>query len=206
MSGLAECCRRTSRMERLPRYAALMSAVRPKLVCRSTLAPRSSSILTISSWSLAAAACSRAAVESRLKTELSALTGPPLRSHSATFCSSPHCADWWISMGREAGELTVGSPASGAAVGAAAAAGCGGAACCRMSSAMAVWPLISACCRAVWPSLSSSSVLALARSRALTHATSPSSVARNRAVLSSMPCRSGLAECCSRTSRIAMWP
>eukprot|EP00964_Phaeocystis_antarctica_P046381 scaffold26790_cov58-Phaeocystis_antarctica.AAC.2 len=49
------------------------------------------------------------------------------------------------------------------------AASCGVAACCRMSSAIAACPAISAHCRAVLPPLSSSSVLALARSRACTH-------------------------------------
>eukprot|EP00964_Phaeocystis_antarctica_P088515 scaffold56327_cov68-Phaeocystis_antarctica.AAC.11 len=46
-------------------------------------------------------------------------------------------------------------------------------ACCRMSSTVAVWPWYSACCRAVKPFSSSSSVLALARSRAFTHASCP---------------------------------
>eukprot|EP00964_Phaeocystis_antarctica_P162598 scaffold137136_cov136-Phaeocystis_antarctica.AAC.1 len=56
---LAECCSRTSRTERWPWPAAPMSAVRPRLLGRSTLAPRFSSSLTISSWSPAAAACIR---------------------------------------------------------------------------------------------------------------------------------------------------
>ena len=68
------------------------------------------------------------------------------------------------------------------ACGATAAACCGGAACCRMSFAMAVWPLFSAHCRTVRPLLSSSSVLALARSRACTHASCPLRAASIRAV------------------------
>eukprot|EP00964_Phaeocystis_antarctica_P134526 scaffold98808_cov69-Phaeocystis_antarctica.AAC.14 len=121
-SRLAECSKRTSRMERLPQYAALMSAVVPNLL---------------------AAACSRAAVwgdRARRPTlgaagiELNASTGPPLRSHLTTSCSLPRSADSSISSGSEAGELTAGSPASGEAAGGAAAAGGGGAACCRMSS------------------------------------------------------------------------
>ena len=59
------------------------------------------------------------------------------------------------------------------ACGATTAAGCGGAACCRMSSAMVVWPLTSARFRAVWIFTSNSSVLALARSSACTHAICP---------------------------------
>eukprot|EP00964_Phaeocystis_antarctica_P058830 scaffold34901_cov62-Phaeocystis_antarctica.AAC.2 len=35
----------------------------------------------------------------------SASTSPPLRSHLTTFCSSPRCADRWISLGSGAGEL-----------------------------------------------------------------------------------------------------
>eukprot|EP00964_Phaeocystis_antarctica_P060952 scaffold36377_cov66-Phaeocystis_antarctica.AAC.5 len=66
------------------------------------------------------------------------------------------------------------SPASGgadeAAASEAAVGGGGAASCCRMSSTMAVWLVNSAHCRAVLPRLPSSSVLALARSRAFTHA------------------------------------
>ncbi len=36
----------------------------------------------------------------------SAPTSPPFRSHLTTFCSSPRCADRWISRGRGTGELT----------------------------------------------------------------------------------------------------
>eukprot|EP00964_Phaeocystis_antarctica_P070874 scaffold43183_cov59-Phaeocystis_antarctica.AAC.3 len=75
----------------------------------------------------------------------------------------------------EAGELTAGSTASGDA--AAETVDCGGAACCRMSFAMAVWPLPLAHCSAVLPFLSSSSVLAPARSRICTHASCPPSPA-----------------------------
>ena len=49
-------------MERWPWYAAIMSAVMPKLFCKSTLAPRISSSLAISGWPLSAAACSRVPV------------------------------------------------------------------------------------------------------------------------------------------------
>eukprot|EP00964_Phaeocystis_antarctica_P045401 scaffold26128_cov71-Phaeocystis_antarctica.AAC.1 len=52
-------------MERWPLSAACMSAVRPTLFCRSTVAPRFSSSLTISRWPLAAAVCSRVEVEGR---------------------------------------------------------------------------------------------------------------------------------------------
>eukprot|EP00964_Phaeocystis_antarctica_P007907 scaffold4254_cov60-Phaeocystis_antarctica.AAC.3 len=69
----------------------------PRLVCRSTLAPRFSSILTSSRWLQPAAACSRVSVEtrpSRVGAEgKSASTGPPLRSHLTTFGSSPRSAD-----------------------------------------------------------------------------------------------------------------
>eukprot|EP00964_Phaeocystis_antarctica_P140632 scaffold105500_cov60-Phaeocystis_antarctica.AAC.3 len=117
-----------------------MSAVRPTLVGKSTLAPRFSSSLTISRWSLVAAECSRVAVVARPSAHVvgySASIAPPLRSHLPTFCSLPRSADLRISRGSEAAELTAGSPASGGAAGGAAA-GCDGAACCRMSSAMAV--------------------------------------------------------------------
>ena len=53
---------------------------------------------------------------------------------------------------------------------------------------MAAWPWSSARRRAVRPSLSSSSVLALARSRAFTHAPFPLSAAHCRAVRPEM-CR-----------------
>eukprot|EP00964_Phaeocystis_antarctica_P113155 scaffold77238_cov60-Phaeocystis_antarctica.AAC.1 len=107
-SGLAECCRRTSRMERWPWYAASTSAVVPRLVWKSTLAPCFSSTLTISRWPLAAAACSRAAVGPRSPTSVGkepTASAPPLRSHLTTRCSSPRCADRMISMGRAAGDL-----------------------------------------------------------------------------------------------------
>eukprot|EP00964_Phaeocystis_antarctica_P019346 scaffold10687_cov53-Phaeocystis_antarctica.AAC.4 len=133
-----------------------------------------------------------------------ASTDPPLRSHLITSGSSPRSADRMILSGSRAGELTTGSPASGWAAGEAGA-GCGGAACCRMSSAMVVWPLSSAHCRAVWPSLSSSSVLALARSRACTHASCPPEAAAIRAVRPLLDSRSGLAECCSSTSKMERW-
>eukprot|EP00964_Phaeocystis_antarctica_P046383 scaffold26790_cov58-Phaeocystis_antarctica.AAC.4 len=80
-----------------------MSAVQPRLVGKSTLAPRFSSSLTISSWPFVAAACSRAAFEDWPGN--SASTGPPLRTHLTTFCTSPRSADRWISMGRGAGEF-----------------------------------------------------------------------------------------------------
>ena len=38
-------------------------------------------------------------------TEQSASTSPPLRSHLTTFCSSPRCADRWISLGSGVEEL-----------------------------------------------------------------------------------------------------
>eukprot|EP00964_Phaeocystis_antarctica_P126345 scaffold90061_cov66-Phaeocystis_antarctica.AAC.11 len=98
------------------------------------------------------------------------------------------------------------SSSSIAASARAACAACTACMCCRMSSAMAVWPWFSAHCRAVSPSSSISSVLALARSSACTHASSPPAEAIIRAVLSSMFCRSGLAECCSRRSRMEGWP
>eukprot|EP00964_Phaeocystis_antarctica_P116798 scaffold80701_cov75-Phaeocystis_antarctica.AAC.1 len=65
-----------------------MSAVRPRLLGKSTLAPRLSSSLTSSRWPLAAAACSRVKVDARpsfVGVEQSASTGPPLRSHLTTF-------------------------------------------------------------------------------------------------------------------------
>eukprot|EP00964_Phaeocystis_antarctica_P008037 scaffold4323_cov57-Phaeocystis_antarctica.AAC.2 len=160
-----------------------MSAVPPRLLGRSTLAPRFSSSLTISRWPLRAAACSRPKVVVRPSSvvEQSASTGPPLPSHLTTFYSSPRPADSWISTGSEAGELTAGSPASGGAAGEAVT-GCGGAACCRMSSAVVVWPLTSACRGAVKPRLSSNSVLAPVRSSACTHASCPSWAATIRAV------------------------
>eukprot|EP00964_Phaeocystis_antarctica_P038213 scaffold21871_cov64-Phaeocystis_antarctica.AAC.2 len=67
------------------------------------------------------------------------------------------------------------------ACGATAAAGCGAAACCRMRAAVAVCLWISAYSRAVSPSSSSRSVLALARSRAFTHASCPPPAAPMRA-------------------------
>eukprot|EP00964_Phaeocystis_antarctica_P045402 scaffold26128_cov71-Phaeocystis_antarctica.AAC.2 len=175
-SGLAESCRRRLRMERWPLDAACMSAVRPHAFCRSTVAPRFSSSLTSSRWPLAAAACSRV---------LTASTSPPLRSHSTTFRSSPCQAELTISTGSSRGSEAVGIAAGSTATGGAAgeaAAGCGDAACCRRSSTMAVWPLSSAHCSAVWPPWSSSSVLALARSRACTHASGPKPAAIIRAV------------------------
>ena len=71
-------------MERWPLIAAPMSAVQPRLVCRLTLAPRISSSLTVSRWSSAAAACSRAKVVGRSSVvipEHSASASPSLRSH-----------------------------------------------------------------------------------------------------------------------------
>eukprot|EP00964_Phaeocystis_antarctica_P022396 scaffold12431_cov58-Phaeocystis_antarctica.AAC.3 len=195
-------------MERCPPLAAAMSAVWPRLVCRSMLAPRFSSSLTISTWLPCVAACSRPAVEVRPSSagvEQSASTSPPLRSHLATFCSSPSAADLKVSRGSEAGELTAGSPASGVAAGEAPA-GCGGAACCRRSSAVAVWPSASASSRAVQPVLSSSSVLALARSRAFTHASCSWSAVCIRAVPPLLDCRSMLAKCCRRTSTMERRP
>ena len=73
---------------------------------------------------------------------------------------------------------------------------------CRMSSALTVLRLISAICWAVRPTLSASSMLALARIRVCTHAACPSLAAIIRAVLPSTVCRSGLAECCSSSSRM----
>ena len=52
-------------MERWPWSAACTSAVRPRLLGRSMLAPRFSSSLTICRWLLAAAACSRVEVVGR---------------------------------------------------------------------------------------------------------------------------------------------
>eukprot|EP00964_Phaeocystis_antarctica_P004695 scaffold2548_cov66-Phaeocystis_antarctica.AAC.2 len=156
----------------------------------------------------AVAACSRPKAEVGLppiEAEQSASTGPPLRSQLVTFCSSPRWADTKISTGSEAGELTAGSPASGGAAGEAAA-GCGGAACCWMRATMAVWPCASAHCSAERLFSPSSSVLALARSRACTHASCPLAAAIIRAVLPLLDCRSRLAECCSRTSRTERWP
>eukprot|EP00964_Phaeocystis_antarctica_P094958 scaffold61555_cov68-Phaeocystis_antarctica.AAC.4 len=166
-----------------------MSAVWFRLVGKSTLAPRFSSSLTISNWPLPVAACSRAAAvvrPSSVGIEWIASTVPPF-NHLTTFCSSPRWADSNIAVGRRAEELTAGSTASDGAAGAAAAGG-GGAACCRMSSAMAV------------------SVLALARSRACTHASCPPPAASIRADPPLLDCRSGLAECCRRRSRIERWP
>eukprot|EP00964_Phaeocystis_antarctica_P151702 scaffold119361_cov68-Phaeocystis_antarctica.AAC.2 len=54
-SGLAEWCRRKSRTERWPLSAAFISGVSPRLLSKSTLAPRFSSSLTITRWPLAAA-------------------------------------------------------------------------------------------------------------------------------------------------------
>eukprot|EP00964_Phaeocystis_antarctica_P109914 scaffold74319_cov72-Phaeocystis_antarctica.AAC.2 len=165
---------RTSRTERWPWFAAAMSAVTPRPLGRSTLAPRFSSSLAISRWSQPAAACNKpkAGWPPIFVAGQSASISPPLRSHLTTFCSSPRLANSNISSGREVGELTTSSPASGGAAGAAAV-GCGGAACCRMSFAVVVWPLSSASSRAVLPFLVRSSVLAPARSRACTHAVCP---------------------------------
>eukprot|EP00964_Phaeocystis_antarctica_P076639 scaffold47396_cov67-Phaeocystis_antarctica.AAC.4 len=76
----------------------------------------------------------------------------------------------------------------------------------RMSSATAVWPSPSAQCRAESPWSSSSSVSALARSRAFTHASCPWPAACIRVVRPSMSCRSRLAEFCMRRSRMERWP
>eukprot|EP00964_Phaeocystis_antarctica_P022397 scaffold12431_cov58-Phaeocystis_antarctica.AAC.4 len=166
-----------------------MSAVRPWQFGRSMLAPRFSSSLTISTWLLAAAVCSMVAVvgpsPSPPGAEQNASTGPSLRSHLTTFCSSPRSADRKISLGSGAGALSAGLPASGVAAGEVVAVGSG-------RVAVSVWPSCSAHCRAVWPSLSSSSVLALARSRASTHASFPPAAAIITAVASSMFCWSGL--------------
>eukprot|EP00964_Phaeocystis_antarctica_P070875 scaffold43183_cov59-Phaeocystis_antarctica.AAC.4 len=78
--------------------------------------------------------------------------------------------------------------------------------CGRSRIAMAVWPLATAHCSAVRPLLSSSSVLASARSRACTHASYPSPAAIIRAVWPWRFCRSGLAECCRSRSRVERWP
>eukprot|EP00964_Phaeocystis_antarctica_P024459 scaffold13688_cov59-Phaeocystis_antarctica.AAC.4 len=206
-SGLAEWCSRKSRMERWPWFAASMSAVTPRPLGRSTLAPRFSSSLAISRRPQPAAACSKPKAVARLSLVVvgqSASISPPLRSHLTTFCSSPRLANPNISSGSEAGELTAGSPVSSGA--ASVAAGCGGAACCRMSFAVAVWPFSSAHHRAMRPSLSSSWVLALTRSRACTHASCPSPAAIIRAVKLSPDCRLGLAEWCRRKSRMERWP
>eukprot|EP00964_Phaeocystis_antarctica_P123802 scaffold87503_cov75-Phaeocystis_antarctica.AAC.2 len=82
-------------MERWPLAAAVMSAVRPRLLGRSTLAPRFSSSLAIARWPLAAAVCSRAMAVCRpsVRAGRRALTGPPLRSHVITLCSSPLSAE-----------------------------------------------------------------------------------------------------------------
>eukprot|EP00964_Phaeocystis_antarctica_P010843 scaffold5965_cov69-Phaeocystis_antarctica.AAC.2 len=146
-------------MERWPSYAAAMSAVTPRLVGKSTLAPRFSSSLTISSWPAVAAACSRATVAVRpssIGTEMNASASPPFPSHLTTFCSSPSPADLSTSTGSE--------DAGGAA---GAAADFGGAACCRMSSAVVGWPWTSAHSGAVRPSSLISWVLAPASSRAM---------------------------------------
>eukprot|EP00964_Phaeocystis_antarctica_P126346 scaffold90061_cov66-Phaeocystis_antarctica.AAC.12 len=192
-----------------------MSAVSPRLVGRSTLAPCFSSSLTIFRRPWIAAACSRVDVEVQPSSSgavMRASTDPPLRSHLTTVCSSPHSADRMISSGSEVGELTTGSSASGGAAGEAGA-GCSGAACCWMSCAVFVWPLVSAHCRAASPSLSSSSVLALAPSRAFTHASCPPPAADIRAVPPSLACRSGSAECWNREAShrwsamaVAVWP
>ena len=60
---------------------------RPRLVCRSMLAPRFSSSLTIARWPQAAAACSRVEAEGRPSAHVvgqSASTSAPLRSHLTT--------------------------------------------------------------------------------------------------------------------------
>ena len=119
-------------MERWPWIAAPMSAVMPRLDGRLTLAPRFSSSLTISRWSLAAAMCSRVAVASRpsvVGAEPNASAGPPVPSHLTTLCNSPLSADTKIWTGSEAGGLVLRGEATTG----------GGAACCRMSSAVAVW-------------------------------------------------------------------
>ena len=167
-------------MERRPCIAACMSAVWPRLVGKSTLAPRFTSILTISRWPMAAAEYSRVAATawpSSVVAEQSASTEPPLPSHLATFCSSPCLgrladldlspADSQISLGSEVEELTAGVPADGGVAGATA--GCRGAACCPMSSAVAGWSFSSVHCGAVWSRTSSSWVVAPASSRAYMH-------------------------------------
>eukprot|EP00964_Phaeocystis_antarctica_P053994 scaffold31720_cov65-Phaeocystis_antarctica.AAC.2 len=136
--------------------------------------------------------------------QLSIGINPSPRPPSATVCGSPRRADCKIWAGSEAAGHAAGSTASGEV---AETVDCGGAACCRMSSAIAVWPSASAHCRAVRPSrLSSSSVLASARSSACTHASCPVPAAKIRAVWPWMFGRSGLAECCSRRSRVERWP
>eukprot|EP00964_Phaeocystis_antarctica_P086378 scaffold54683_cov56-Phaeocystis_antarctica.AAC.4 len=93
-----------------------MSAVKPVLLGRSTLTPRSSSSLTISRWPPATAACSRAL---RPLTGQSASTRPPSRcSHFTTGCSSPRSAEVKISKGRSSPGLSAGSSASSWAAGA----------------------------------------------------------------------------------------
>eukprot|EP00964_Phaeocystis_antarctica_P070839 scaffold43153_cov66-Phaeocystis_antarctica.AAC.1 len=86
-------------------------------------------------------------------------------------------------------------------------------ACCWISSATAVRPLISAHRRAVRPWLSSSSVLALARSRACTQASCSASAATVKARAAAMRgvapmslCKSMLAPRFSSSLTISTWP
>ena len=155
-------------MERWPPSAASMSAVVPRPLGRSTLAPRFSSSLTISSLPYAAAACSRPkAVGSPDSAEVmqSASTSPPLRTHLTTFCSSPRSADLRISRDSEAA--------------------------------------FHGLARVRWVDWRGGGRLrrrgVLPEKRRDSHV---SLAAHIRAVTPLLDCRSGLAECCSRTSRM----
>ena len=72
-------------------------------------APLQHSSLTIASWSLDAAACSRAKAKglpTAAVAEQCASTSPPVRSHLTTFVSSPSAADSKISRCSKAGVLS----------------------------------------------------------------------------------------------------
>eukprot|EP00964_Phaeocystis_antarctica_P163031 scaffold138427_cov66-Phaeocystis_antarctica.AAC.4 len=79
------------------------------------------------------------------------------------------------------------------------------AACCRSSSAMAAWPVISAPCSTVKPCWSRSSMLAPASSSSCTHSMCPTVAAAIRAVLPPALCRSMLA-LCSSSKCTTRWP
>eukprot|EP00964_Phaeocystis_antarctica_P041093 scaffold23492_cov65-Phaeocystis_antarctica.AAC.3 len=112
-----------------PIPAAAMRAVRPLGLRRSTLAPRCSSSFATRSCPPDTDRCS-----SPHPCTFSESTCPPFCSHSTTGCSSPRCAALTISWGSDVATQTGGL-----------------AACCRSSSAIAVWPSASATCSAVMP-------------------------------------------------------
>eukprot|EP00964_Phaeocystis_antarctica_P070511 scaffold42947_cov71-Phaeocystis_antarctica.AAC.3 len=146
-STLALCSSSRRTMACRPIAAATVRAVYSSVLRRSMLAPRFSSSFATRSCPPCAAACSSPRLSSS-----SASMCPPFCSHSLAGCSSPRFAANAISRGSDM-ETLAGRVA----------------ACCRSSSAMAVWPWLSAICSVVSPSWSRRSVLAPASSSACTH-------------------------------------